>query len=93
MAMLFKGMKCPICGDEIDLAGPIVATMHFIDDADDPLWRFSDAGMHYDCFQTWPHRETFVNRYNSTIGRCIWGNGKRHLMHPDGQVESVPATE
>lgn len=91
VALIDEGSKCAICGQEIDLAGPIVATTHFIGDSNDPLWRFSDAAMHYDCFQRWPHREEFVNRYNSSLGQRVWGNGTRHLMHPDGRIESVRA--
>jgi hypothetical protein len=93
MALIYKGIKCAICGREIDidLKGSYVATTHFIGDSNDPLWRFSDAAMHYECFQAWPHREEFVQKYNSTIGQRVWGNGTRHLMYPDGRVESVLA--
>ena len=93
MALIYKGIKCAICGREIDITrkGSYVATTHFIGDPNDPRHRFSDAAMHYDCFQEWPHRTEFVEKYNSTIGRTVWGNGTHHLMHPDGRVESVPA--
>jgi hypothetical protein len=91
MALIYKGIKCAVCCREIDLAGPIVATTHFIGDPKDPLWRFSDGAMHYDCFQTWPLKEEFIHKYNSTIGQHVAGNGTRHLMHPDGKVESVLA--
>jgi hypothetical protein len=93
MALIFDGTKCAICGREIDIhrKESFVATTHFISDSSDPLWRFSDAVMHYKCFQAWPHRDEFVRKYNSTIGQMVWGNGTRHLMHADGRVESVPA--
>jgi hypothetical protein len=90
MALITQYTKCALCGELLG-DGEIVATTHFIADRDDPLWRFSDASMHYACFQNWPHREEFVSKYNSTIGQRVWGNGTRHLMHPDGKVESVPA--
>jgi hypothetical protein len=91
MALIYNGIKCAICDTEIDLAGPLVATTHFIGDTADQLWRFSDAAMHYECFQAWPHREEFVSKYNTTIGQRVWGSGTRHLMYPDGRVDSVPA--
>jgi len=93
MALIYQGIKCAICGLEIDIDREklYVATTHFIGDPGDPLWSFSDAAMHYDCFQAWPHREEFVQKYNATIGRIVWGNGTRHRMHTDGRVESVPA--
>lgn len=91
MALLDGRTKCAICGQPINLAGQIVATTHFISDSHDPLWRFSDAAMHYDCFQHWPHRDEFVSKYNSTMGKSVWGNGMRHLMQSDGRIETVPA--
>lgn len=95
MALIYEGIRCAICDRKIDIGrqGSYVATTHFIGDKSDPLWRFSDAAMHYECFQSWPHREEFVQKYNSTIGQQVWGNGTRHLMHPDGRVESVSAGE
>jgi hypothetical protein len=92
MALIYEGMACAICEQPLDIAGPLVATTHFIDDECDPLWRFSDAAMHYDCFQTWEHREAFVKKYNETIGQVVWGNGTRHHMNADGRVISVRAT-
>jgi hypothetical protein len=90
MALIYPGIKCSICGEPIG-ERRLVATTHFIGDQSDPLWRFSDSAMHYDCFQTWPHRAEFAEKYNSTIGRMVWGNGTRHHMRADGVVESVPA--
>ena len=94
MAIIYKGIKCAICGLEIDIGrdASFVATTHFIGDKNDPLWRFSDAAMHYECFQIWPHKAEFVRKYNSTIGQRVWGNGMRDLMHPDGRVQSIPAS-
>jgi hypothetical protein len=50
MALIYEGIKCAICDREIDIGrkDSYVATTHFIGDARDPLWRFSDAAMHYD---------------------------------------------
>ncbi len=92
MALIIVGKsKCPICGEVLQEGQRRVATSHFIYEKSDPLWRFSDAGMHYDCFQRWDHREEFVAKYNATMGQKAWGNGTRHHMLPDGIVESVPA--
>ena len=90
MALIIRGKsKCPICGEALQKDQRLVATSHFIYDRVDPLWQFSDAGMHYECFQHWPHREIFVSKYNSTMGQNVWGNGTRHHMRPDGVIESV----
>ena len=92
MALIIRGKStCAICGKILADGDELVATTHFIPNEDDPLWRFSDAGMHYACFQEWEHREVFVSKYNSTIGQTVWGNGTRHHMSEDGIVESVPA--
>ncbi len=91
MALIFDGIECPLCGEVIDLNSQFVATTHFIGDRNDQLHRYSDAAMHYTCFQNWDHREEFIDRYNNTIGRTVWGNGTRHHMRPDGTIESVPA--
>ena len=91
MALIIDGMTCPICDQPLDIDGPLVATSHFIADPSDPLWRFSDAAMHYDCFQRREHRQEFVDKYNASLGQIVWGNGTRHHMNADGSIESVPA--
>jgi hypothetical protein len=64
----------------------IVATSHFIGDKDDPLWRFSDSGMHSPCFLSWPLRESFVLKYNTAVGALTAGNGTYHHMEANGQI-------
>ena len=44
--------------------------------------------MHRECFLSWEHRSEFVELYNSTVARDVWGNGTRHHMHPDGSITS-----
>ncbi len=91
MALLDYGeTECPICGQVLQSGQRIVATSHFIGDETDPLWPFSDAAMHYKCFQTWPLRESFVNSFNSTVGQQVWANGTRDHMRADGVIESLP---
>lgn len=91
MALIYDGMLCAICAQPLDTNGQMVATTHFIGDENDRLWRYSDAAMHYDCFQAWEHRAEFIEKYNGTIGRTVWGNGTRHHMQHDGIVTSIPA--
>ncbi len=71
----------------------IVATGHFIADSTDPLWRFSDAGMHKDCFLGWDQRQEFIDKYNETIGSITWGNGTYHQMKDDGAIVSLKRRE
>lgn len=91
MALIYEGMACAICDQSLDIHGAIFATTHFITDESDPLWRFSDAAMHYSCFEQWEHRGEFVKKYNATMGTMIWDDGTRQHMKMDGSIESVPA--
>ena len=94
MALVILGKTlCPLCGHVISDGHETVATPHFIETPSHPLWRYSDAAMHYECFQTWQHREDFVTEYNNTIGRVVWGNGNQHHMQPDGIIVTAPASE
>ncbi|QEL16437.1 hypothetical protein PX52LOC_03391 [Limnoglobus roseus] len=69
MALIFRGCsRCSICGEVIGHHDEIVATTHFIADKADPLWRFSDSGMHRACYQSWPHRDEFRARYEAVMG-------------------------
>lgn len=89
MALVFEGMPCAICGHALDLYVRFVSTSHFIADEGDPLWRYSDAAMHSECFETWKHRSEFIDKYNNTIGQITWGNGTRHHMNADGSIDSI----
>jgi len=53
--------KCPLCAEP--LSDPIFATSHFIGDQSDPLWMYSDAGMHWDCYANWKDQPRFANQY------------------------------
>jgi len=92
VAIILRGKsKCPICGDVIGKEDELVSTSHFIQDRTDPLWRFSDAGMHRQCFLAWQHRSEFVERFNSLVGPSVSGGGTRRRMHDDGSITVEPA--
>lgn len=87
MALIFRGKtECPLCDAVIGESDEIVATSHFIADPEDPLWHFSDAGMHKNCFLGWSQRQVFIEKYNQTIGSITWGDGRRHHMNTDGTI-------
>jgi len=87
LALILRGKTpCSICGDVINDGDVVVATSHFIGDKDDPLWRFSDSGMHRDCFLSWPLREDFVLKYNAAVGDFTAENGTYHRMEADGYI-------
>ena len=94
MALLLRGKtKCALCGEAILQGQAVVATQHFIHDQGNPLWRYSDATMHYGCFGGWQHRAQFVEQYNNSLGKVVWGNGTRHQMQADGTVINVQAQQ
>ena len=82
MALLIWGAsRCSICHEVLVQGQPIVATTHFIANPADPLWRFSDSGMHAACFAEWEYRDEFAARYHAALGRTL-----------AGWVPAVPAT-
>lgn len=92
MALVILGSsRCPLCRKTIDEGQELVSTTHFIESPGHPLWKYSDAAMHYGCFQTWEQRTLFVVEYNRLFGSRIWGNGTRHPMTDDGTITTVQA--
>ena len=74
MALLALGRSlCSICGEVLQPGQVIVATTHFIGDPADHLWRFSDSGMHAECFAGWAHRDEFASRYHAALDRTLAG--------------------
>jgi hypothetical protein len=63
-----------------------VATTHFISDEKSPLWPYSDAVMHYECFLAWSLRSQFVVAYNETMRNVVDMKGFHLHMQDDGQV-------
>ena len=74
MALLVLGVsRCSICREVLHPGHAIVATTHFIGDPADPLSRFSDTGMHAECFAGWEYRGEFAARYHAALGRTLGG--------------------
>jgi hypothetical protein len=87
MAIIILGKtECSLCGIVLEEGPDIVATPHFIEDQTDPLWKYSDSGMHRRCFLAWEHRAAFVEKFNAAFGSRVWGNGTRHRMQLDGTI-------
>lgn len=81
MAMLDLGRsKCSICSSVLAESDDIVATTHFIAFENDPLWQYSDSGMHRHCYEEWEHRDEFTARYRTVMG----------TMYPGSQYETWP---
>ena len=62
MALFSRGQRCPLC-DEPILEGPVFGTWGVWLPTDDPLWKFCDGAMHWDCYASWQHRKRFASTY------------------------------
>ena len=93
MALIAYGRsRCPLCNGILADTPDMVATSHFIADPSDPLFRYSDAGMHRDCFVAWPHRFEFTTRYNAVQTPAL-DTGLQKYMQPDGRMSWRHPTE
>jgi len=82
MALVILGFsQCALCEQVLQVGDDLVATSHFLDEAD-PLWRYSDAAFHRACFLAWDAREAFIEKYNRAAA------GHSH-MDERGNVWSV----
>ncbi|HPF39280.1 MAG TPA: hypothetical protein P5081_12980 [Phycisphaerae bacterium] len=64
MALISRGMsRCPICNEVIRAEHHIFATWGVWLETDHKLFRYCDAGMHWDCYAHWPHRPEFAKSY------------------------------
>jgi len=67
-ALLHSGSRCAICSGPIDRTKPLFATSGVFFPKSDPLWRFCDAPMHWDCYARWGERRRFARAcFNSWV--------------------------
>ena len=76
MALFFTGQKCPLCEQPIN-EGPKFGTWGVWLPSHDPLLRYCDGVMHWDCYAEWPHRQRFASTYfqfwvNSEEENVFW---------------------
>ena len=62
MALFLRGQRCRLCGQPM-LEGPVFGTWGVWLPNHDPLWKFCDGSMHWDCYASWPHRQRFASTY------------------------------
>lgn len=90
MAIIIRGKTlCPLCGEVLTEEDEIFATSHFISDKTDPLWCFSDAALHRQCFLNWDKKEEFRAKFNEIVANLDLGSGLSHYMEPDGTIIEV----
>jgi len=90
MALLVLGAsKCSLCGEILARAQDVVANSAFIDDVSDPFWKYSDSGMHRQCFLDWADREEFIAKFNEVHSAIVYGNNTSKRMLDDGTISLV----
>ncbi len=62
MAIVLPGTLCPLCDQPFDREVGYFATSAFLDQPQ-PLWRYSDAAMHWPCYLEWEHQAEFARLY------------------------------
>src|SRR5262245_7026229 len=98
MALVWDGMPCALCGETLDTSGPFFATTAFLD-PDHPLFSYSDAAMHWECYERWPHQAEFASAYfrsgiESRSANPFWGlalvsESVYVSLNPDPSVDAV----
>jgi hypothetical protein len=62
MALITSSSRCAICG-ELLCTKAFRATSGVFFPPSDPLYRFCDAPLHWDCYEDWPERLRFARQY------------------------------
>ena len=85
--MIFIGLtNCPICESLLEEKHSIVMIPPFIEDTRNSLWKYTDTGMHQQCFDNWDCRAHLVALYNSFYKAHYRGY---RIMNDDGSITVV----
>jgi hypothetical protein len=78
MALIGLKTRCAICGATLGSFKEATGLHHFINDRNDPFWRFSDAAVHLVCYERWPLRAEWEVKYQRHLKACE-DNNRRFL--------------
>lgn len=68
MVIIVRGAsQCSICGRVLETGQSLIGFPAFLPQ-DDELWKFSDSGMHEQCFETWEHRDAMIHKFRVFTG-------------------------
>ena len=66
MALIVRGStKCAACGRVLTDDDEVAGLPHFAADPSDPLWKYSDAGFHRQCFDSLTERAEIERRIDA----------------------------
>lgn len=89
MALILVGKtKCPLCDNILEDGQEIVSFSSFVSNELDPLWLFSDAAFHSDCFDHHPLSTEAIARHEEMRKKTAPGNRtcvvcKAEIKEPD----------
>ena len=63
MALFREGMACPLCKEPMQRRQSLFGTWGVWLPSSDPLHRYCDAYMHWECYATWKYRGRFARSY------------------------------
>ena len=69
MALISLGSStCSICGEVLHKDQEMITWQAFLT-PNHPLWKYSDTGMHAECFEQWEHKEEFehLSKYQPSL--------------------------
>lgn len=85
MALITQGTICQLCGDKLEDRDSMTTSGVWYD-RDDPLYAFCDAGMHWDCYESWPHRARFAEDYARSRSEGVQDNPYWDAIHADDHL-------
>ncbi len=82
MALVYNGMRCPLCGEPIDLENVAELFATTMVGLEEPLSSLDDAAAHSRCVDAWPLKGEFVEAYNAKWGKRRLAIDRRgHVYH------------
>jgi hypothetical protein len=84
MAIFCHGQRCLLCDQPIT-EGEVFGTWGVWLPTNDPLWKFCDGVMHWNCYASWPHRKRFASTYFEFWVRSEEQNAFWHRAYLDDE--------
>jgi hypothetical protein len=86
MALLWEGMRCPLCERPIDVDAGEYITFPCVGITDPRYESLDDAAVHRACPNAWRKRDHFVMLFNKALANCPNPLPMRLVVSGDGEV-------
>lgn len=91
MAIVYEGIRCPLCDHAIALDEPFFATSGVFLPPSDSAVAMCDAALHWDCYAKWPERPRFARAYFER--RSFASNPYWVVVLSDDEVQAAVGNE